>query len=45
MRNKVLAVVLSAPISDVLSVVVTMVFFVPDFYNKINNLKNSRKMD
>lgn len=43
MRNKVLAVVLSAPISDVLSVAVTLIFFVPGFYHKINNLKNSGK--
>jgi len=35
MKNKVLAVVLSAPISDVMSVVVTMAFFVPGFYNKM----------
>ncbi len=35
MKNKVLAVVLSAPVSDILSVVVTCVFFVPIFYNKM----------
>lgn len=41
MENKVLAVVLSAPVSDILSVVVTFIFFVPGFYNKINKLKCS----
>lgn len=33
MKNKVLAVVLSAPISDVLSVAATLSFFVPGFYH------------
>ncbi|MCR5168218.1 MAG: MATE family efflux transporter, partial [Oscillospiraceae bacterium] len=37
MTNKVLAVVLSAPVSDVLSVVVTVACFVPVFYRKMNN--------
>ncbi len=36
MKNKVLAVVLSAPVSDVIMVIVTLVFFVPGFYNKMN---------
>ncbi len=35
MENKVLAVVLSAPVSDVMSVIVTLVFFVPSFYHKM----------
>ncbi|MCR5143037.1 MAG: MATE family efflux transporter, partial [Ruminococcus sp.] len=37
MTNKTLAVVLSAPVSDVLSVVVTVVCFVPVFYWKMKN--------
>ena len=37
MKNKVLAVVLSAPISDVLSVMVTVACFVPGFYRKMKN--------
>ena len=37
----VLAVVLSAPVSDVISVAATMVFFVPAFYDKMRNLKYS----
>ena len=41
MKNKVFAVVLSAPISDVLSVVVTFLVFVPGFYNKMKRLKLS----
>ena len=41
MKNKVLAVVLSAPISDVLSVVVTLIFFVPGFYQKMKDMKRS----
>ncbi len=41
MKNKVLAVVLSAPVSDVLSVVVTMIFFVPGFYHKMKSLSHS----
>ena len=41
MENKVLAVVLSAPVSDVLSVLVTLVFFVPGFYGKMKKLKAS----
>lgn len=41
MENKVLAVVLSAPVSDILSVIVTLVFFVPGFYKKMNKLKYS----
>lgn len=36
MENKVLAVVLSAPISDVMSVIVTLLFFVPGFYKTIS---------
>lgn len=36
MTNKVLAVVLSAPISDVMSVIVTLLFFAPGFYRKIS---------
>ncbi len=44
MKNKVLAVVLSAPISDVLSVVVTLIFFVPGFYNKMKRMKCSGKL-
>jgi Na+-driven multidrug efflux pump len=39
MENKVLAVVLSAPISDIMSVVVTLIFFVPVFYRKMHELK------
>ncbi len=39
MENKVLAVVLSAPVSDILSVMVTCVFFVPIFYNKMKKLE------
>mgnify|MGYP002624850678 CR=1 FL=1 len=35
MKNKVLAVVLSAPLSDVISVVVTLLFFVPSFYHSL----------
>ena len=42
MKNKVFAVVLSAPISDVLSVVVTFLVFVPGFYNKMKRLKLSK---
>ncbi len=41
MKNKVLAVVLSAPVSDILSVIVTCVFFVPIFYNKIKKLERA----
>ena len=41
MKNKVLAVVLSAPISDVLSVVVTLIVFVPAFYSNMKRLKHS----
>ena len=41
MKNKVLAVVLSAPISDVLSVVVTLIFFVPGFYHMMKSLNLS----
>ncbi len=41
MKKKVLAVVLSAPISDVLSVAVTLFVFVPGFYNKMKRLKRS----
>ena len=44
MENKVLAVVLSAPVSDVLSVLVTLVFFVPGFYGKMKKLKASAGM-
>ncbi len=40
MKNKVLAVVLSAPISDILSVIVTCIFFMPIFYNKMRNYVN-----
>ena len=39
MKDKVLAVVLSAPVSDVISVAATMVFFVPGFYDKMRKLK------
>lgn len=39
MKDKVLAVVLSAPVSDVISVSATMVFFVPGFYDKMRKLK------
>ena len=42
MKNQVLAVILSAPISDVLSVVVTFLVFVPGFYNKMKRLKLSK---
>ena len=35
MKNKVLAVVLSAPSSDVMSVIVTLLFFAPGFYIKM----------
>ena len=41
MKNKVLAVVLSAPISDVMSVVVTLFIFVPGFYHKIQGLMHA----
>ena len=41
MKDKVLAVVLSAPVSDIISVVATMVFFVPGFYDKMRNLTYS----
>lgn len=41
MKNKVLAVVLSAPISDVLSVLVTLAFFVPGFYRKMKRFAYS----
>ena len=37
MTNKVLAVVLSVPISDIFSVVVTVACFVPGFCQKMNN--------
>ena len=37
MKKKVLAVVLSAPISDVLSVVVTVTCILPGFYRKMKN--------
>ncbi|MBR6983100.1 MAG: hypothetical protein IKH75_06140 [Ruminococcus sp.] len=37
MTNKVLAVVLSAPVSDILSVVVTVACFLPGFYRKMKN--------
>lgn len=40
MENKVLAVVLSAPLSDVLTVVVTLIFFVPGFYRNMKKLKS-----
>ena len=40
MTNKTLAVVLSAPISDVLSVVVTVACFVPVFYRKMKSLND-----
>ena len=36
MKNKVLAVVLSAPLSDVISVVVSLLFFVPSFYHSLS---------
>lgn len=35
MTNKALAVVLSTPISDVMSVIVTLLFFAPGFYRKM----------
>lgn len=41
MKNKVLAVVLSAPVSDVLSVIMTCIFFVPIFYKKMKSLGRS----
>ena len=41
MTNKVLAVVLSVPISDILSVVVTVACFVPGFCQKMNNYVNA----
>lgn len=41
MKNKVLAVVLSAPLSDVISVVVTLLVFVPGFYNQMKSLNHS----
>ena len=44
MKNKVLAVVLSAPVSDVLSVVVTLLVFVPGFCHKMKNLSNSASL-
>lgn len=40
MENKVLAVVLSAPLSDVLTVVVTLIFFVPGFYRNMKKMKS-----
>ncbi len=45
MKNKVLAVVLSAPISDLLSVIVTLFVFAPGFYRKMKMMKNSWKAD
>lgn len=36
MENKVLAVVLSEPVSDVLSVVATLLFFAPGFYHTMD---------
>jgi len=45
MKNKVLAVVLSAPISDILSVIVTLIFFVPCFYRKMKSLNRSARAD
>lgn len=41
MKNKVFAVVLSAPVSDVLSVAVTMIIFAPGFYQKMKSLKQT----
>lgn len=41
MKNKVRAVVLSAPISDVMSVIVTLFVFVPGFYHKMKQLNCS----
>lgn len=41
MRQKVLAVVLSAPVSDVMSVVVTLLVFVPGFYHKMQGMTRS----
>lgn len=35
MTNKVLAAVLSAPLSDVMSVILALLFFVPGFYKKM----------
>ena len=35
MKNRVLAVILSAPISDIMSVIVTLFVFVPGFYHKM----------
>ena len=37
MENKVLAVALSAPVSDVLSVVATLLFFAPGFYHTMKS--------
>ncbi|MCR4750182.1 MAG: MATE family efflux transporter [Lachnospiraceae bacterium] len=36
MKGKVLAVVLSAPVSDVITVIVTVLLFMPGFYIKMN---------
>ena len=36
MKNKVLGVVLAEPISDIVSVVVTSLYFVPGFYRMLN---------
>ena len=41
MKNKVLAVVLSAPVLYILSVIVTCVFFVPIFYNNMIKLERA----
>ncbi|MBE5774375.1 MAG: hypothetical protein E7337_10635 [Clostridiales bacterium] len=41
MTNKVLAVVLSAPLSDVMSVFVALLFFVPGFYKKMKSMNHS----
>ncbi len=37
MENKVLAAVLSAPVSDVLPVVATLLFFAPGFYHTMKS--------
>ena len=41
MKNKVLAVVLSAPLSDVISVAMTLMFFAPLFHVKMKSLSSS----
>ena len=42
MENKVLAVVLAETISDVVSVVITSIYFIPEFHKKLHRLETAR---